>query len=166
MAPLRHSARAALRSLANLWRGPDGVGAGVAELADLERLRAEARRQDESEGNEVAGLELRPIEDGVRELSASELARRLGSSSPPLLIDVRPPERFAAGHLPGAWRHPVAGLAEAVGNLPDAGAVVYGDPQHRGVDGAYVLIQAGLGPVWCLAGDLAAWLHGELPLDR
>jgi len=44
-------------------------------------------------------------------ISPKELAAELSGSAPPLVIDVRPAEQFAAGHLPGAVHFDVWGVS-------------------------------------------------------
>ena len=61
----------------------------------------------------------------VDEVSREELLERLGRGDI-LLLDVRPEEEFAAGHLPGARSVPFADLAEVMGSLSsDADIVAY-----------------------------------------
>lgn len=61
----------------------------------------------------------------VDEVSREELLERLGRGDI-LLLDVRPEEEFAAGHLPGARSVPFADLAEVMGSLAsDADIVAY-----------------------------------------
>ncbi len=60
----------------------------------------------------------------VDEISRDELVRRLESGEVTLL-DVRPPEEFAAGHIPGAISTPLAELTARLGELGDAELVAY-----------------------------------------
>lgn len=41
-------------------------------------------------------------------IDASELVQRLGAGSAPRMIDVREPDEFAAGHIPGAENFPLS----------------------------------------------------------
>ncbi|WP_400191569.1 molybdopterin-synthase adenylyltransferase MoeB [Hymenobacter sp. B81] len=59
-------------------------------------------------------------------ISAAELAGLLTSAAPPLLLDVREPAEFAAGHLPGARLLPLSRLSEQAATVPhDQPVVVY-----------------------------------------
>jgi rhodanese-related sulfurtransferase len=63
---------------------------------------------------------------GSGRVSAEELAQTLAAGRPPLLIDIRSPAAFAAGHLPGAINVPLEDLARAAESLDrSAPAVVY-----------------------------------------
>jgi rhodanese-related sulfurtransferase len=62
----------------------------------------------------------------VREITAHELEDALRTETPPVLIDIRSAEQFAAGRLPGAVRIPLnCRGAEAAGLDPSAPTVVY-----------------------------------------
>jgi molybdopterin/thiamine biosynthesis adenylyltransferase/rhodanese-related sulfurtransferase len=72
-------------------------------------------------GCEVPGLEVR-----LRRLQPGELQallrRASGRSTAVLLVDVREPREFAAGHLEGAKNIPLAELAARLREIADAGA--------------------------------------------
>jgi rhodanese-related sulfurtransferase len=55
--------------------------------------------------------------DTMEPVPPKELRRRLAAGDV-TLIDVRPPDEFAAGHIPGALSVPVAELAKRVEELP------------------------------------------------
>lgn len=57
-------------------------------------------------------------------LSASDLARGLAEGRSFLLVDIRSPEEYAAGHLPGALNIPMEQLRSASFD-PDAEVVFY-----------------------------------------
>jgi phage shock protein E len=50
---------------------------------------------------------------GIKAITAAELMAAINSSRPPVLIDIRSPEQYAAGHLPGAINVPRERLADA-----------------------------------------------------
>ena len=63
---------------------------------------------------------------GVREVTSAVVETDLRSGTPPVLIDIRSAEQFAAGHLPGAVHIPLERLgAEAIRLKPSAPTVVY-----------------------------------------
>ncbi len=68
-----------------------------------------------------------PLDDaGVDEISRAELLERLESGEV-VLLDVRPPEEYAAGHIPGAISVPFGRLAEdlsTIEGLTDDGDIV------------------------------------------
>lgn len=81
--------------------------------------------------------------DDVEEVSREELMDRLRAGEVTLL-DVRPPEEFRAGHIPGALSTPLGDLAEHLTELPPGDLVAY-------CRGAYCV----------LAHDAVTLLHGR-----
>jgi rhodanese-related sulfurtransferase len=59
----------------------------------------------------------------IETISADELAERL-SRGRVVLLDVRPPAEYVAGHIPGAWLAPIGDLDEVLKSLPSQGEVV------------------------------------------
>ncbi len=79
-----------------------------------------------------------------------------------LLIDVRPAEDYAAGHLLGAMNVPVTSLEENLATwvalFPrDIPIVVYGNTDEDGLPAGRLLIEAGLANVHHLTGGLVGW---------
>jgi rhodanese-related sulfurtransferase len=93
----------------------DSVAAFLSALQSLGRQRyAEVREVAD------AYLERR---DQLEPIAPEELRRRLHEGDV-TLIDVRPSDEFAAGHIPGALSVPVAQLARRIGKLPKRKEVV------------------------------------------
>jgi len=61
--------------------------------------------------------------DGLEPLSSEELMRRLRDPRT-LVIDVRPPEEYAAGHIPGALSIPLGELRARISELPSRSEIV------------------------------------------
>lgn len=79
-----------------------------------------------------------------------------------LFVDVREPEEFAAGHIPGALNRPLSALRHAPAALPTATAyVVYCSHGVRSVTAADLLGAAGIVGVRHLEGGLVNW-HGPV----
>lgn len=57
-------------------------------------------------------------------ITATELAGRLREGSIPRLVDVREPEEFAAGHIPGAVNMPLSQFTATFARLPRAEEIV------------------------------------------
>ncbi len=55
----------------------------------------------------------------------NELVEEMRNIPEAKLIDVREPEEFAAGHIPGSMNIPVSSLAMAAEAVPDKGIPVY-----------------------------------------
>ena len=63
--------------------------------------------------------------DGIEQLSAEELAQRLERGDV-VVLDVRPADEFAGGHLDGAVSIPLAEIADRLNEIPpDAEVVAY-----------------------------------------
>jgi rhodanese-related sulfurtransferase/DNA-binding transcriptional ArsR family regulator len=86
-------------AVARLWLELRAVA--KQQLADVERaLDAYRHRRHELE-----------------QITAEELRQRLNAGDA-ILLDVRPEEEYAAGHLPGAWSIPWDGLEERLDEVP------------------------------------------------
>lgn len=102
-----------------------------------------------------------PPADEVEPLVADELAR----TGAALLLDVREPEEFAAGHVPGSLHVPLAQLPGAAAELPDSTIVCVCRSGARSAVAAAALAGAGR-DARNLAGGLLAWAAEGLPLAR
>ncbi|HLA14126.1 MAG TPA: rhodanese-like domain-containing protein, partial [Gemmatimonadaceae bacterium] len=86
---------------------------------------------------------------------------------PPQLIDVRSPEEWSAGHLPGAIHIPLAALPERLGEIDDGKpVVVHCQGGGRSAIAASYLKSHGVRSVANLRGGFDAWLAGDLPVER
>jgi rhodanese-related sulfurtransferase len=110
------------------------------------------------EGEPAAGSEMAP----------EELVGRLGGESPLVLIDVRTPEEFAAGHIPGAVNIPYdvlpTRLHELEGHQGDE-VVVYCRTGRRAGIAEQALTEAGFVNVRDLAGHMVAWTAADYPVS-
>lgn len=74
------------------------------------------------------------------------------------LLDVRQPEEYAEGHLPGSVLIPVGELNQRLDELdPSKPAIVYCRAGVRGANGTGVLLNAGFKEAWNLSGGILAW---------
>ena len=74
------------------------------------------------------------------------------------LLDVRQPEEFAEGYLPGSQLIPVGELHQRIGEIDRTKpTVVYCRAGVRGAKGAGVLLNDGFDEVWNMAGGILAW---------
>lgn len=74
---------------------------------------------------EVDQLVHRLLDDGLEPMGRGELLERMEEGAV-VLVDVRPPEEFAAGHIPGAVSVPLGLLEDLLDTLPaDAEVVAY-----------------------------------------
>ena len=93
----------------------------------------------------------------IRETSVDEFAaaREVGEVT---LIDVRNPDEYAEGHIPGAHLVPLPELAHRIGEIP-TGATVHVVCQSggRSAQAAELLTQAGIDAV-SVAGGTQSWI--------
>jgi phage shock protein E len=97
------------------------------------------------------------------------LALKEASGADLLLLDVRKPEEFAAGHVPGAINIPHDQLASRLAELPasrEQPVVVYCRSGRRAALAEDVLRQAGYTGVRHLQGDMLGWEAGGRPVER
>ena len=105
----------------------------------------------------------------IRECSASDVKRRLDAGERFHLIDVREPDEWARGHLPGA-HHLSKGVIERdiESTIPDKAApiVLQCGGGYRSVLVAENLARMGYTNTWSLAGGWRGWLERGLPVER
>lgn len=91
------------------------------------------------------------------QISAQELAARIGTDRAPFILDVRQPEEFAAWAIPGAVNVPLGDLPARTGEVPrDEQVVVVCASGGRSASATDVFTRGG----WHarnLAGGMAAW---------
>lgn len=100
------------------------------------------------------------------EITQAELVQRIESGSAPLILDVRTPEEFASGHVPGAMNVPHTELAQRLGGLgldADAEVVVYCERGGRARAAESILEEHGFRAVRHLDGDMKGWRSARLP---
>ncbi len=99
-------------------------------------------------------------------ISAAELHARRESGAAPVAIDVRTPEEYASGHIPGAVNVPFDQVAQRIAEI-DAphGVALYCMVGPRARMGESALLAAGYEKVFHLEGGLAAWQAAGLPVE-
>jgi rhodanese-related sulfurtransferase len=99
-------------------------------------------------------------EPTMRDVPQTEL--RGGSDA--VLIDVRTPEEFAAGHVPGAVNLPHTEIADRLDEIPSREVIVYCQSGKRAGLAGDVLLEAGF-EVGHLEGDMLGWRQAGLPIE-
>ncbi|HET8601814.1 MAG TPA: metalloregulator ArsR/SmtB family transcription factor [Segeticoccus sp.] len=104
--------------------------------------------------------------EDVQEVSREELLARLRTGEVTLL-DVRPPEEFRAGHIPGALSMPLGDLAEHLSELPAGDLVAY----CRGAycvlaHDAVTLLHTQGRPARRLEDGMLEWRLARLPIEQ
>lgn len=86
------------------------------------------------------------------------------AKKPHILIDVRTPEEFRGGHIPGAVNIDVQALAQRMNEIPANKAIVlYCRSGNRSATAAGMLQRAGYADVYDLGG-IGAWARAGLPV--
>lgn len=96
---------------------------------------------------------------GVKSVTVDELAGKLALGK--VLVDVREPREFAAGHVNGAVNMPLGQLAGSLGRLdPTAETYVICQSGRRSVTGVRILQRAGFDRAYSVKGGTSAWRGG------
>jgi rhodanese-related sulfurtransferase len=93
-------------------------------------------------------------------------ARYMDDATPHTLVDVRTPEEFSAGYIPGAININLQELQQKLGRIPtDKPVIVYCRSGNRSAFAANILKQAGYTEVYDLGG-IIEWARQGLPITR
>ncbi|HEX4897760.1 MAG TPA: rhodanese-like domain-containing protein [Candidatus Limnocylindrales bacterium] len=83
-----------------------------------------------------------------------------------IIIDVREPDEWAAGHIPGAILIPLGELPSRIGDVPpNRPIVVVCRSGNRSAQGRDILIGAGFPAVTSLDGGMNDWAGAGLPIE-
>jgi rhodanese-related sulfurtransferase len=104
----------------------------------------------------------------VPEVAPADLQSRLSGGEQIVVIDVREPEEFARGKIPGAYTIPRGVLEMQVdGRLPrEATVVLYCGGGGRSALAAKSLADMGYDKVENLQGGWSAWTNSGLPVEQ
>ncbi len=94
---------------------------------------------------------------GVKTITTEQLAEKLATGKP-VLIDVREPYEFAAGHIKQARNIPLGTLRDAASKLdPAAETLVICQSGHRSATAVRILRKAGFTDAYSVKGGMTAW---------
>jgi rhodanese-related sulfurtransferase len=115
----------------------------------------------------IVVYEMRARAESQFSVSPQELIRLMNQGA--LLLDLRPQDQFAAGHLAGARQMSGEALLAAGDTLKrhkEKTVVVYDDTGSLAASAARQLAAQGFTRAFTLRGGLAAWRADNLPLSR
>ncbi len=101
-------------------------------------------------------------------ITPADLMNRLNGERPPVVLDVRSPDEYRMGHVPGAINIPHRQVGARLDELTEAkqrALVVYCEGGPRTEYAESVLRQAGFEQVYHLEGDMGAWRMNRLPVE-
>ncbi|MBM4214573.1 MAG: rhodanese-like domain-containing protein [Gammaproteobacteria bacterium] len=113
----------------------------------------------------VIVFEIRARRDAFAGISPQDLIRLQNQGA--LIIDLRNPEAFGAGHIGGARRMDSAEMLTAGDSLKkfkEKNIVVYCESGSTGAAAARVLLRQGFKQVFNLKGGVTGWRGENLPL--
>ena len=115
----------------------------------------------------VVVYEMRARSESLASVSPQELIRLINQGA--LLLDLRPPEQYQAGHVAGARQmsgDQILKAAETLRKHKEKAVVVYDDSGSLGGAAVRQLAAQGFTRVFALRGGLAAWRADNLPVSR
>ena len=101
-------------------------------------------------------------------ITGADLASRIEAGDAPFILDVRSPEEYAGGHVPGAVNIPFDALPDRLDELPVGHGdevVVYCRSGRRASIAEQTLAEAGFTELRDLDGHIQGWQAAGLPLE-
>ena len=113
------------------------------------------------------GAAARAADPVAPSISPQELQTRMAKGDAPLVVDVRTPEEFRAGHIPGAINVPHDQVAARAAELSgEHGVAMYCMKGPRARLGEQALERAGVEDVLHVEGGFSAWQAAGLPVEK
>ena len=103
-----------------------------------------------------------------KELTAPESVALIKAESSLIIIDVRTPNEFSRGHIPGANLLPVQMFAANLTQLTqfrDEPILLYCASGNRSTVAAKMLIDAGFSHIYNLRRGMGEWMQSQLPVE-
>jgi rhodanese-related sulfurtransferase len=106
-------------------------------------------------------------EGGYVTRTVSDIQQTVTAKDHPAVIDVREPDEFASGHVPGAVNVPLATVPDwAAKQAKDAPYVVICQSGRRSAKASEILVEQGFKQVTNVEGGTAAWIEQGLPVSK
>jgi rhodanese-related sulfurtransferase len=107
----------------------------------------------------------REVPSAPRAIDVSEASRRQSAGA--LLVDVRQPDEWSAGHAPNARLIPIGSLANQLCEIPrDREVLLICRSGNRSGSAQRQLLQLGYEQVFNVRGGMQAWARAGLPVER
>jgi rhodanese-related sulfurtransferase len=101
------------------------------------------------------------------EISNQQAQSQRAAGQDLVFLDVRTPEEFASGHVPGAVNIPVKQLPDRLAELGKGDRlIVYCERGPRAMAAVDTLSRAGYTDVSHMTGDMAGWRAAGLPIEK
>jgi rhodanese-related sulfurtransferase len=101
------------------------------------------------------------------EISSQQAEAQRAAGQSLVFLDVRTPEEFVSGHVPGAVNIPVKQLPDRLAELGKGDRlVVYCERGPRAMAAVDTLSRAGYTDVSHMTGDMAGWRAAGLPIEK
>lgn len=95
---------------------------------------------------------------GLKNLPQNEFSSQLGKNRNKFLVDVREPNEFKIGHIPGASNIPLSQLKNRTGEIPkDREIYLYCQSGMRSKQAAKILSKEGFKSLSHLQGGISSW---------
>lgn len=102
----------------------------------------------------------------INAVSPAEAQKKLAQKQKPFLLDVRQPEEFRTGHIPGAKLIPLGDLRARMNELPkNQEILVVCRSGNRSLSATRQLASAGYNAV-NVRGGMIAWSHAGYPINK
>ena len=99
-------------------------------------------------------------------ISASTLQQSLDSQHPPLVVDIRSPDEYSSGHIPGSISIPVPLLIRNLETLKNSNdLVLYCNDSRLTRVAEQMLMRKKVEEFRHLGGGFNAWSDAELPIE-
>lgn len=103
----------------------------------------------------------------VRLASPEEAKAEIARGGPWFLLDIRSPESFAAGHLPGATNIPLPNVERDRALIPKTATIfVYGKNDRESFAGGVLLFDLGFFNTLTLSAGFDEWKNKNLPTEQ
>ncbi|MFK8183694.1 MAG: rhodanese-like domain-containing protein [Phormidesmis sp.] len=104
----------------------------------------------------------------TEQISVQALATQIEQNTAPLILDVRSPEEYAEGHIPGAINieyRDIPNQLDTIRSFNSNEVIVYCERGVRAGVAERTLSDAGFEAVIQLTGSISAWRKADLPLS-